>query len=465
MEVVSCTARNGDTFTIARAAGNTTAEPFKAGDKISLRLSAASGRPASSAPTEPADRNGRGLPPAPRGHGATRDPDEGPLHHGSAPLILPVPCSMVVREAQGLTTASCLEPDEAMPGLTGRISSTTAGLIVDPIYVAGLFADLQTWLTGLHRHDLDRTGWRRGRRAVHRRPVLVGRAAHRRSARQRLPARVAGRDAGHHGRQREPDRHGPGQRPGHAEQRRRHRPGHPGDRRGRLRWGWQTNGVLARTRLVPPALPAGNPAPSLPQRFYRVAVADTVWALLGNRTGATVLGIPADDQKIPGDLLPAVRDQIVIDYLADGPDTLAKASAVLTRPSPNVILAVSPALDTTMGVPTQAGANGHWPGLPCPNGGTGFASPPVSAADGITAAWAAGHDVVVTVAAGKVPDGAHIRIYPQVYVTIPAITAQPSFLRGDGGAAIARACASLPRSCSPTRSSSRPGSSGPARPA
>ncbi len=45
----------------------------------------------------------------------------------------------------------------------------------------------------------------------------------------------------------------------------------------------------------------------------------------------------------------------------------------------------------------------------------------------------------MTIAADKVPDGAHVRIYPQVYVTIPAITAEPSFLRGDGGAAIAHA--------------------------
>jgi len=213
----------------------------------------------------------------------------------------------------------------------------------------------------------------------------------------------------------------------------------PATDNGRLRWGWETNGVLARVRLAPPALPAGSPAPSLPQQFYRLTVVDTIWALLGNRTGEKVLGIPADDQTIPADVLPKVRDQIVIDYLADGPDTLAEASAVLARPSQNMILAVSPVLDTTMAVPTQVGVNAHWPAFPVPNGGAGFPSPPASAKDGITAEWTAGSDVVVTVAADKVPDGAHIRIYPQVYVTIPAITQEPSFLRGDGGAAIARA--------------------------
>ena len=39
----------------------------------------------------------------------------------------------------------------------------------------------------------------------------------------------------------------------------------------------------------------------------------------------------------------------------------------------------------------------------------------------------------------RVPDGAHIRIYPQRFVEIPAIGEEPSFVRGDGGAALAQA--------------------------
>ena len=188
-------------------------------------------------------------------------------------------------------------------------------------------------------------------------------------------------------------------------------------------WGWATNGVLARTRLVPPTLPTGQNAPSLPRQFYRVAVVDTVWALLGNRTANTVLGIPADDQTIPADVLPNIRDQVVIDYLADGPDTLPTASAVLARTPQNMILAVSPVLDGGMSVPTQAGANAHWPAFPAPNSNAAFPSPPASPKDGLQAAWATGNDVVVTIAADKVPDGAHVRIYPRQFVTIAAIGA------------------------------------------
>src|SRR5262249_28215755 len=117
-----------------------------------------------------------------------------------------------------------------------------------------------------------------------------------------------------------------------------------------------------------------------------VAVVDTVWALLGNRTAGTVLGIGADDQKIPGDVLPLVRDNIVINYLVDGPDVLGQSAAVLARPSQNMVLAVSPVLDGTLSVPAQAGASAHWPAFPTPNPGTGFPSPPASPADGMTAA-------------------------------------------------------------------------------
>src|SRR5262249_43035095 len=149
-------------------------------------------------------------------------------------------------------------------------------------------------------------------------------------------------------------------------------------------------------------------------------------------------------QKIPGDVLPLVRDNIVINYLVDGPDVLGQSAAVLARPSQNMVLAVSPVLDGTLSVPAQAGASAHWPALPTPNPGTGFPSPPASPAEGMTAAWTSGNDVVVTIAADKAPDGAHIRIYPQQFVVIPAITADPSFVRGDGGANIAHAGTATP---------------------
>ena len=91
-----------------------------------------------------------------------------------------------------------------------------------------------------------------------------------------------------------------------------------------------------------------------------------------------MLGIPADDQTIPADVLPNIRDQVVIDYLADGPDTLPTASAVLARTPQNMILAVSPVLDGGMSVPTQAAANAHWPAFPALNSNAAFPSPPAS---------------------------------------------------------------------------------------
>jgi len=63
---------------------------------------------------------------------------------GANPLVLPVPWCMVVRDAQWF------EPDESIANVSGKISFHDGrGLIVDPLYVAAVFADLQTWLKGL----------------------------------------------------------------------------------------------------------------------------------------------------------------------------------------------------------------------------------------------------------------------------------------------------------------------------
>jgi hypothetical protein len=136
-------------------------------------------------------------------------------------------------------------------------------------------------------------------------------------------------------------------------------------------------------------------------------------------------------------LLPAVRDQVVIDYLADGPDVLAQATAVLNRPSQGTVLAVSPDIDGTMDTPTAPGGPAHWPAYPSPNTNAGFAGT-LSPAGAVTAAFTAQNDVVVTLAGGVAPDGAHVRIYPQQFVEIAAIAEEPSFVRANGGAAIAQ---------------------------
>ena len=440
MEVVDCTARSGDAFTIGRAANNTTAQEFKSGDKVSLRLT--DGTRTSS--FIGADGNPlTGTCAVFRLHPAAllrlETLMKGRYVTGASPLVLPVPWCMVVRDAQGFKTAQWFEPDESITGIAGKISfHDLRGLIVDPLYVAALFADLQTFLTGL-TGKTSKGDAANGTGGVGSIATLLSAATlvhcvdlHGNVYRAALAAAtLVTQDAG-------------GNQTGQVPQ-----SGlvtlNAGDGiaassndADRLRWGFATNGVLARTRLVPPALPTGANAPSLPRQFYRVAVVDTIWALLGNRTAATVLDIPADDQTIPADVLPKVRDQVVIDYLADGPDTLATASAVLARTPQGMILAVSPVLDGAMSVPTQAGANAHWPVFPAPNSNAPFPSPPASPKDGLQAAWATGNDVVVTIAADKAPDGAHVRIYPRQFVTIAAIAEQPSFIRGDGAAAIAQ---------------------------
>jgi hypothetical protein len=439
-EIVSCTARTGDSLTVARGALGTAKQAFSDGDRVTLRLSAGT-------------RTSQFC-------GSDGNPLSGPcavlrLHPqavlrletlvaqryvqpGNQP-ILAAPWAMVVRGAAGFTTAKWYEPDEAMTGVSGSVSfHDNRGFIVDPIHVAGLLADLQAGLPGL-------TGKNPG-------GPVAGAGGVQSIARLATGTLVHVLDL--HGRPYQPalaaatlvTRDGSGNVTAVVPATGLVTLG-PGDGidtgggdGGRLRWGWLKGGTLGSTNLVPPALPgAGSPPPVLPRPFYQLAVVDTVWALLGNRTAAAILGIPGDDQKVPPDVMQQVRDNVAINYLVDGPDVLGQSAAVLARPSQDMVLAVSPVLDGSMAVPGQSGVNAHWPAFPAPNSGAGFPTPPASPQDGMTAAWTASNAVVVTIAADKVPDGAHVRIFQQRFVTIPAITADPSFVRGDGGAAIASA--------------------------
>ena len=212
-----------------------------------------------------------------------------------------------------------------------------------------------------------------------------------------------------------------------------------------LRWGFATNGTLARTKLVPPTLPAGV---TLVRQFFRVMAVDLDWHLVGNRAADPVADIPGDDDTVPDFLLPAVRDPVPgFAYLADAQDVAGSAAAMIAgfggQPS-TVAIAVSPVLDEAMRVPPQPGTPGHWPAFPS------FASPqPISSStnprQGATAARRAAsdgagadRDVILTVAAGAVSDGAHLRAFPRLFQQIRAIGNTPSFVRPDGGAAIAQ---------------------------
>lgn len=220
-----------------------------------------------------------------------------------------------------------------------------------------------------------------------------------------------------------------------------------------LRWGWTVNGTLARAALAPPALPAGA---VLATQFFRVMAVDLDWHLLGNRTAASIAGIPGDDDAVPDFALPVVRAAVpVFDYLIDGLDVLGAAAQIAAGFPPGggagaFALAVSPALDMDLAVPPATGAAGHWPDFPDPDLGTTL-QPNSDATRNLTAAFRApadgpnaNLDVILTIAADVVPPGTHIRAFPRRFVEIQAIGEQPSFVRDDGGSGIAAAGATTP---------------------
>lgn len=205
----------------------------------------------------------------------------------------------------------------------------------------------------------------------------------------------------------------------------------------RLRLGLATGGVMGAGPLALPASPV-----ALARQFLRVFVTDLDWHLRGNRTAGPLAGIPGDDGDMPADLVPGVRDGVTIDYLVDGPDIMAEAGRVIARldgaAASAIGFAVAPVIEDGVRFPPAAGAAAHWPQYPAP------ASPatlPANASPltGATAVWTAGENVVVTLAADSLPAGTHVRIFPQRFQRIESIGPNPSFVRGDGGAALAAA--------------------------
>jgi hypothetical protein len=431
LEIVECTQRTGDTLTVVRGALGTAKQSFNTGDRIILRLTPAQrSQEFYEADGSPVNVNCTIFRFHPQA--VLRLKTLAASRYGT-PLILPIPVAMIVRGSEGFRAIRWYRPDEPLDGASGIISfHDHRGMIIDPIYVAGLFADLQTALPGLVPPGIAATLGGAGGLATianlpgaaavrvhlidpHGNPVRIAAVNAQMmttdnagnstgtiatntitlAANNRITANAAGTS---------------------------------------LRWGWATNGTMNTSPLFPPNLANGTIA----RRFYRVMVVDMNWYLLGNRAANPVLGIRADDGRIPADLLPIVRDQVDINYLVDGPDTLGEATRILTRPQQNMILAVSPFIDQTLITPTAPGANAHFPAFPAPNTNVGFPTPPIAlSAANVTAAFTAGNDVVVTIAGGAAPDGAHIRLYPQRFIEIASINGQePSFVRGDGGANI-----------------------------
>jgi hypothetical protein len=205
------------------------------------------------------------------------------------------------------------------------------------------------------------------------------------------------------------------------------------DAAARIRVGWARNGTLDRAALYPPALGAAT----LGRQFLRVSAVDLKWHLLGNRSDATKHGVGPADQDIPSDFRPAVRDRVRLDYLVDGVDVLAaggQALAAIGAGWTGLAFASSPTLDAAVGVPPAPAAGGHWPAFPVAVGG---AVPQTGQPDtGLVASWSGDQDVLLTFPGGTIPIDWHVRIYPQVFQTITSIGPTPSFLRGDGAAAV-----------------------------
>ncbi|HEY7051748.1 MAG TPA: hypothetical protein VH496_06380 [Mycobacterium sp.] len=214
-------------------------------------------------------------------------------------------------------------------------------------------------------------------------------------------------------------------------------------------WGFSPNGFLAQQALSPPTLPAGV---NLPRQFFRVVVVNMNWHLLGNRTASAIRGVPGDPATPPPSYtLPTIRPRVPgFAYLADGMDVLGamgQISANFPTPGRDVLpLLCSPAIDAALALPPVPGQPGHWPAFPPPvpvpttgiAAGFDLAKLASAAFRNPTDAAGANRDVVVTFAADPgLPPGTHLRVFPRSFVAITAITAeQPSFVRGDGGAAI-----------------------------
>jgi hypothetical protein len=219
-----------------------------------------------------------------------------------------------------------------------------------------------------------------------------------------------------------------------------------------LLWGLAPGGTLQATPLEMPPLPTGGSAPNPTRQFFRVVAVDLGWHLLGNR------GFAPGDAAVPGETgrpteapIPFVRKSAAnFDFLVDGNDVLGAMGAIsaafpASAPDQRALL-TSPLIETTVPLPPSAGAAAHWPAFPpgpAPSAAdttairrydaTGTAQP--------TATWRSPssgpkRDVIVSFPAGSLPTGTHVRVYPRTFKLLRGIGQDPSFVRGDGGAAV-----------------------------
>src|SRR5262245_23386191 len=278
-ETVECTNITGDTFTIVRGALGTAKQPFNQSDRVVLKLT-------------PAQRSGAfyevdGSPVSthctvlrfhPQAFGRLQTVCATRYNGLGQPLTLPLPAALVVRNAPGFRAARWYRPDELLDDASGVISFHDArGFIVDPIYVAALFADLLTALPGLQLPTVNAPANGFGGVASiaalasgtllhfidpHGNPPQIGSQGANLITKNSSTAistqlvtlaagdKVAANNAATP-----------------------------------LRFGFATNGTMSKADLAPPALPQGV---AIARQFYRVMVVDTPFYLLGNRTNNTI---------------------------------------------------------------------------------------------------------------------------------------------------------------------------------
>lgn len=219
-----------------------------------------------------------------------------------------------------------------------------------------------------------------------------------------------------------------------------------------LLWGLAPGGTLQQTALAAPPLPTTASPPSPTRQFFRVVAVDLGWHLLGNR------GFVPGDASVPGETgrpaeapIPAVRKSTAtFDFLVDGNDVLGAMGSIsaalpLTDPDVRVLLS-SPLIEASVPLPPSAGAPGHWPAFPPgPSPSTGDTTAirryDASGTAAPTATWRSPssgpkRDVIVSFPAGSLPTGTHVRVFPRTFKLLRGIGQDPSFVRGDGGAAI-----------------------------
>lgn len=383
-------------------------------------------------------------------------------------LDRPVPVAMLVHGATppAQPLMNWFRAGEPIPDAGPVSFHDRRGLIVDPVAVAALFAELLAWRNALspipfQAATMTGAGGVRaiaalgGSVAVRVHVVTPHGAAHRpqRSGTGAADTALKVLDAGDTVVQDVPSSGmvdlAAGQRLGYPVP--AAGPGDPPPPPPPILWGPSPGGTLDTVAWSPPALPSGV---TLPRQFFRVMAVDVDWHVLGNRALAPGDAEVPGEEDLPANApLPAVRRTLANPALfIDGNDVLGAMGAALAAwpvVGDRIGLIASPAIDTTLRLPAAAGAAAHWPALPgvpaAPLGATAVLSSFDPSTAGLTATWrvpAAGSpqwDVIVTFPAGSVPAGTFLRAYPRTFQLIREIGEDPSFVRGDGGSAVVQA--------------------------